>query len=301
MFENIPPLFFALGATLCFAYSSTIFTEFARKITPFWMNSFKAFVALAAFWITITLTGSWIKPDLHTVIALLSSGCIGLMIGDIFMLHAMKDLGASRMLMIFGLQPFFLGIGGFFLFNQSFSLLNFIGVIFMLCCLYTISLESYKKSGSWQLRGMILGLIAILLDAVGILMTRFGFDTTPGISSVQVNGIRCIGAVAGFFLVNYLYYPKAEQVQFKPEWNQLSKNEKTKLVIGSLGGTYCSLMLYLHAVSKGQLSVISSVSVTGPMFAGIFECVRSRRFPSLYLLAAFIFFIGGFLIFSLQN
>ncbi len=84
------------------------------------MNSFKAFVALIAFWITVFVFKSWINPDIKTIIALISSGCIGLMIGDIFMLHAMKDLGASRMLMIFGLQPFFLGIGGYFLFNQTF-------------------------------------------------------------------------------------------------------------------------------------------------------------------------------------
>ena len=300
MFDNIPPLFFALGATLCFSYSSTIFTEFARKISPFWMNSFKAFIALFAFWLTIAMTNIWVTPNVHTIIALISSGCIGLMIGDIFMLHAMKDLGASRMLMIFGLQPFFLGIGGYLLFNQTFSTLNFIGVIFMLCCLYTISLESYKKSGRWQLRGMLLGFIAILLDAVGILLTRYGFDSTAGITSAQVNGIRCIGAVVGFFIINYFYYPKSEQVQFKPEWNLLSKKEKLRLVLASLGGTYCSLMLYLIAVSRGQLSIVSSVSVTGPMFAGIFECVRARKYPSLYLCVAFSFFILGFLIFSQQ-
>ncbi|MBY0416198.1 MAG: DMT family transporter [Bdellovibrionales bacterium] len=300
MFDNIPPLFYALAATLCFAYASTIFTEFARKITPFWMNSFKAFVALAAFSITVLLGRSWISVDSHSLIAFLSSGCIGLMIGDIFMLHAMKDLGASRMLMIFGLQPFFLGIGAYFLFGQAFSLLNFIGVIFMLCCLYTISLESYKKNGSWQLRGMLLGLIAILLDAIGILLTRYGFDTTPGIASPQVNVIRCTGAILGFFFINYFYYPKTERAHFQPSWGNLSKNEKIKIIIGSLAGTYFSLMLYLTAVSRGQLSVISSVSVTGPMFAGIFECVRSRKLPSLYLFVAFIFFIGGFIIFSSQ-
>lgn len=300
MFENIPPFFYALGATLCFSYSSTIFTEFARKISPFWMNSFKAFVALIAFWITLLLLNNWVTPNIQTLIALISSGCIGLMIGDIFMLHAMKDLGASRMLMIFGLQPFFLGIGGYFFFNQNFSLMNFIGVIFMLACLYTISLESYKKSGNWQLRGMMLGLIAILLDAVGIFMTKFGFNSSPGISSAQVNAIRCIGAVLGFFIINYAYYKKEDQISFKPTWSLLTKNEKIRIIIGSIGGTYCSLMLYLIAVSKGQLSVVSSVTVTGPMFAGIFECVRSRKFPSLYLFVAFIFFIGGFIIFSNQ-
>ncbi len=296
--NSIPPLFYALGATLCFAYSSTIFTEFARKITPFWMNSFKAFVALMAFWLTLLFMHSWQTPSMGTIIAFVSSGCIGLMIGDIFMLHAMKDLGAARMLMIFGLQPFFLGIGGYFLFAQEFSLYNFIGVLLMIGCLYTISLESYKKSGHWQLRGMLLGLVAIVLDAIGILMTRYGFDVTPGISSAQANAIRCVGAVGGFLLINFFYYPKEKQVHFMPEWNKLSKNEKIKIFIGSLGGTYFSLMLYLTAVSRGQLSVISSVSVTGPMFAGIFECVRIRKWPSLYLIIAFTFFIAGFLIFS---
>jgi drug/metabolite transporter (DMT)-like permease len=298
MFDKIPPIFYALGATLCFAYSSTIFTEFARKISPFWMNSFKAFIALAAFWFTIFLTGAWITPSWTSVFTLISSGCIGLMIGDIFMLHAMKDLGASRMLMIFGLQPFFLGVSGYFLFDQQFYLLNFIGVLFMLGCLYTISLESYKNSGSWQVRGMTLGLIAIILDAIGILLTKHSFNISPGISSAQVNAIRCLGAVFGFFIINWFYYPKAERIEFLPTWSLLSRNEKIRILLASIGGTYFSLMLYLTAISKGQLSIVSSVSVTGPMFAEVFDCVRRRKLPNRYVFVAFIFFLSGFLIFS---
>lgn len=300
MFENIPPFFYALGATLCFSYSSIIFTEFSRKTSPFWMNTFKAFIALIAFWITVFLFNSWVTISPQAIFSLISSGLIGLMIGDIFMLHAMKDLGASRMLMIFGLQPFFLGIGGYFLFGQYFSLLKFAGVVFMLCCLYTISLESYKKSGSWQLRGMILGLVAILLDAAGVFMTKFGFESTPGISSSQVNAIRCVGAILGFLILNLFYYKKEEKITLNPTWKALTRSEKIRIVSGSIGGTYFSLMLYLTAVSKGQLSVVSSVTATGPMFAGIFECVRSKKWPSVYLFIAFIFFICGFVIFSLQ-
>lgn len=294
MINSIPPFFFALAATICFAYASTIFTEFARKISPFWMNSFKAFIALIAFWLTVFAFKEWIQPDVRTIIALLTSGCIGLMIGDIFMLHAMKDLGASRMLMIFGLQPFFLGIGGYFLFHQVFSPLSFLGVLFMLCCLFTISLETYKQSGHWHIKGLAFGLIAILLDACGILLTRYGFESSLGISSIQVNAIRCVGAIIGFFLI---YFFK-EKIQFTPIWKPLSRNEKIRIVIGSLLGTYFSLMLYLTAVSRGQLSVISSVTITGPMFASAFECFRYKRWPSLYLLIAFMFFIAGFLIFT---
>ena len=262
------------------------------------MNTFKAFVALIAFWITVLTLDNWVSISAQSIIILLSSGCIGLMIGDIFMLHAMKDLGASRMLMIFGLQPFFLGIGGYFFFNQSFSIKIVAGVLLMLCCLYIISLESYKKNGSWQIRGMLAGLIAILLDAAGVLMTRFGFDSTVGISSAQVNAIRCVGAMLGFLLINLIYTKKPNRLKFNPTWKNLSKAEKIRIVLGSLGGTYLSLILYLTAISKGQLSVISSVSVTGPMFAGLFECMINKKLPSIYLIIALIFFIGGFFIFS---
>jgi drug/metabolite transporter (DMT)-like permease len=294
MINSIPPFYYALISTLCFAYATTIFTEFSRKVSPFWMNSFKAFVALFAFWITVVATKSWITPDLKSVIALVSSGCIGLMIGDIFMLHAMKDLGASRVLMMFGLHPFILGVGAYFLFGQSFSLLNFLGVVLLLCCLFTISLENYKKSGSWQFKGLLYGLIAISMDASGVLLTRYGFDTTPGISSIQVNAIRCVGAILGFFLI---YYSK-EKITFKPVLKAMTRNEKIRLVIGSLMGTYLSLLLYLYAISKGQLSIISSVTVTGPMFASAIECIRYKKWPSFYLLIAFMFFIAGFCIFT---
>ena len=203
MIDKVNPLYFALSATLCFSYASTIFTEFARKVSPLWMNAFKAFVALIAFVITLFSFQLWSTPTPITIIALLASGCIGLMVGDIFMLRAMAELGASRMLMIFGLQPFFLGIGGYFLFNQSFSLLNLVGLIFMSLCLYTISLENYKRSGTWQFNGLFAGLIAILLDAIGIFLTRFSFEKSQGISPIEVNAIRCIGAILGFFFIYF--------------------------------------------------------------------------------------------------
>ncbi|MBC7538402.1 MAG: DMT family transporter [Bacteriovorax sp.] len=289
----INPLYYALSATLCFSYASIIFAEFARKVSPFWMNTFKAFVALAAFIITIICFNIWMTPTASTVGALLLSGCLGLMIGDIFMLKAMATLGASRMLMIFGLQPFFLGIGGYFFFHQHFSLYNLLGLVFMTLCLFTISLEYFKKSGTWQLDGLIAGLIAILFDGVGIFLTRFGFEDSKGISAIEVNAIRCVGAIIGFILIYFL----KEKITFKPIWKSFTRDEKIRIVIGSLLGTFVSLILYLTAISRGKLSIVSAVTVTGPMFASVFESVRYKKWPSSYTVIAFIFFLTGFFIF----
>jgi drug/metabolite transporter (DMT)-like permease len=290
----INPLYFALSATLCFSYASIIFTEFARKVSPLWMNTFKAAVSLIAFILTIFIFKIWITPTQSTLIALLLSGCIGLMIGDIFMLKAMASLGASRMLMIFGLQPFFLGLGGALFFHQHFSLYNLLGLVFMTLCLFTISLEHFKKSGVWQLDGLLAGLLAIILDGIGIFLTRYSFDNTVGITAIEVNAIRCVGALLGFGLI---YFFK-EKISFRPTWKTFTKDEKVRIVAGSLLGTFVSLILYLTAVSRGKLSIVSAVTVTGPMFASVFESVRYKRRPNTYTVMAFIFFLSGFFIFT---
>ena len=93
LLANVHPLFFALGATLCFSYASTIFTEFSRSVSPEWMNAFKAVIALILFTITLFSFNLWIPPASTSVYVLLGSGLLGLMIGDMYMLKAMKELG----------------------------------------------------------------------------------------------------------------------------------------------------------------------------------------------------------------
>lgn len=291
--SQVHPLFFALAATISFSYASTIFTEFSRSITPEWMNAFKAVIALIFFSLTLFFTNVWITPVETSVYALLASGLLGLMIGDMYMLKAMRDLGASRMLMIFGMQPFFLGLAEMFIFGKDFLPINFLGGALMLGCLYTISFENYKKSGSWQIVGLTYGIVAILLDGTGLLLTKYAFNTTNGITSIQVNVIRCIGACAGFLLYHY----SVKRLPLVNTFKKLPPNKKVRLLIGSIGGTYLSLMLYLQAISMGLMVQVSSITITGPMFAQIFECINQRKLPNRLVFLAFSLFAGGFYIF----
>lgn len=293
LLANVHPLFFALGATLCFSYASTIFTEFSRSVSPEWMNAFKAVIALILFTLTLFTFDLWLPPASTSVYVLLASGLLGLMIGDMYMLKAMKELGASRMLMIFGMQPFFLGLAEKFLFGKDFPLINFLGGALMLGCLYTISFENYKKSGSWQILGLTFGIIAVLLDGTGLLLTKHGFNSSPGITSVQVNVLRCLGACLGFLIYHY----SVKKLPLISTFNNLSRRKKIKLLVGSTGGTYLSLMLYLQAINKGLMVQVSSITITGPMFAQVFECIQQRKLPNRLIILAFLLFASGFYIF----
>lgn len=258
------------------------------------MNSFKTFVALAAFGLTVVLANNWINPTPQSFFGFLVSGAVGLMLGDYFMLRSMADIGASRMLMIFGIQPFLLAIGSYYLLGQPFTLFIFFGMISMVLCLFVFSLENYRKSGHWHLEGLIFGLCAVLFDAAGLLLTRYSFDQTPGIEPIQANFIRCLGAVSAFIIFYILVKPIAVIAPFK----SLVKSDRVKLLVASLAGTYISLLFYLTAVSKGQLSVVSSVAVTGPLFAAIIECFIQKRRPNIYLFFGTILFLIGFMLFS---
>lgn len=291
------PFLLALASTLTFSSASILFAHFSRTISPIFMNTIKAVIALVAFGLTAVLLGFVHLPTQSVVFSLLLSGALGLMLGDLFMLKAMAELGASRMLMIFGLQPFLLGVGAYFAFSQKLSPWSFAGVVAMLCCLYTFSLEKYRQTGNWQARGLYHGLIAVSLDAIGVLLTRWSFDhgiiDGIAISPVLVNFLRCFGAVLAFGF----YHIAIKKI---PLWSTFQKQapiDKLKLVIGSVGGTYLSLMLYLTAVSKGTLGAISAVTVTGPLFAAMIECIVKKTWPSRYLIVGFTFFVVGFGIF----
>jgi drug/metabolite transporter (DMT)-like permease len=191
--------------------------------------------------------------------------------------------------MLFGLQPMILGIAGIFLFGQKLPIESLIALIFLFGCLFTFSFESFKQHGEWKVKGLIIGIIAISLDASGVLLTRWAFDRSPWIDPIEGNFFRCLGASTGFLVLN-LFKP----LRITDLWLDLSKKSRWVIVFASLSGTFLSLLLYLSAVRIGHLATVSGIAITGPLFAGIIECLTQRRWPSRYLIMSFLLFAVGF-------
>lgn len=285
-------LLFALCSTLSFATSSLVFAEYSRRISVLWMNCFKCLVAITLLGITITFSTGWRTPSLPAFSGLALSGLIGLNIGDLFLLNAFASLGAARTLMVFGFQPLFLGIAATLLFNQDFDPRRLLAVVFLIACLFTFSLERFRKERNWGLFGLVNALMGVSLDACGILLSRASFEHAPNISSLEGNFYRCAGALIGFVAISRFRPIRIAEGFKKIE----SIKARTIVIAASIGGTYVSLLLYLNAVKIGHLASISSITITGPIFATALESLIYRRAPSRYLILAFIFFGTGFYI-----
>src|SRR5690606_26087846 len=76
----------------------------------------------------------------------------------------------------------------------------------------------------------------------------------------------------------------------------MSARARWGIFIGSFFGTFLSLTLYFKAVQTGHLASVTSVAITAPFFATLFECLYHKKLPSKYLLLALAQFVVGFYI-----
>jgi drug/metabolite transporter (DMT)-like permease len=278
----------ALAANICFALGSQVYTHFSRTVSAVWMNCVKAIIAGLAFAITICIWGQWHSIPAIYLGLLLASGFIGLGIGDVFLLKSFSLMGPGRTLLIFGFQPLLIGIMSYFVFDQTVDAKKFWAILFFILCLAVFSLESYKKSGHWEFKGIAMAITGMTLDAIGIIFTRYSFDKNPELDAMEGNFYRCLGAILVFLILS-----KIRPFKLIERSRQLNRRSVILLIVGSLLGTYFSLGLYLKAIQSAHLASLSALAITGTMFATLFECIWEKKLISKYMLLAIIFFLAG--------
>lgn len=289
-------IFFALCSNVLFAFSSTLYAEYSRRVSPGWMNFHKALVALVCFVITATALDTFVPLPMSVLLLFFISGFAGLFIGDTFMLHAFTELGSGRTLMVYGFQPLLIGVLSYFLLGQTLPIEKFVAVLFFIGCLASFSFESAKYHGHWGIKGLLFAVAAIALDGGGMVLTRMGFDASPGISPFYVNVIRTMGAMLGFLSWSFLRGKPQELIQ---PFLKLSAKDRTIVTVAGFLGTFLSLSFYLHAVQIGHLATISAIAGTSPLLATIVETFTGRRPLTKHLVIGAACFLIGFMILTL--
>ncbi len=139
------------------------------------------------------------------------------------------------------------------------------------------------------MRASLFALGAIVLDGLGVLITRYSFNNSPGIGTTEGNFYRAVGALLLFAVLS-----RVKPFHFISKLKGLSRANLFWITLGSAAGTYLSLMFYLEAVRyAGALAAVSGIAITGTIFASVFECLADRKLPSAYLVVSFVFFLAG--------
>ncbi|WP_255345073.1 DMT family transporter [Bacteriovorax sp. BSW11_IV] len=275
-------------ANFSFALGSQAFTYYSRLYSSTWMNAMKALVGLIFFVIAVQFfVGFQFVPTKYFFTFFLS-GALGLGIGDIFLFLAYREMGPGRTMMLFGFQPVILGILGYLFLDQALDMKKAVAIIFFICCLFTLSFEAFKKEGHWQLKGIFMALLWLLLDSTGVVITRYSFNMNPELHALEGNIYRCLGALFVFFVMSFV-----KPFGLVKNFVALSRKSQFMVVIGSFFGTFLSLALYLEAIKTINLASLAGINVSGTVFSGIMESIIFKKRPTWYLGLAFVFFLCG--------
>jgi drug/metabolite transporter (DMT)-like permease len=279
----------AIGANLAFSTASMIFSIYAKRFSSMWINQVKVTVAFFAFLTAMVLSNQMISLSTTATTLLFLSGFSGLCIGDLFLFKAFTTLGTGRTLVLYSFQPLILGVYGYFFLGQFFSLNQTLAVVCMIICVFIFMFERNKLTGSWDLKSFMWAFTGILLDAIGIMLTRQSYELTPGLETFQVNVIRCAGALCGFFLISPPSYLKVGK-----EIINMRKREISLIFGASFGGCFLSLTLYLAALKYAHVGTLTAITITGPVWVSLLESFYHKKLPNIYLVGAFSFFLTGF-------
>ena len=134
---------------------------------------------------------------------------------------------------------------------------------------------------------MLIAFAAMLLDAAGVIITRYAFDGS-GLRIIEGNFYRCLGSLFVFgAILPFL------NVNFLKKFRRIKIKAKMMAAAGAVLGVYLALIFYLTAIKTGTLAIVSSIGVTAALFAATFECLFEKKWPSKYLLTALAFFGAG--------
>jgi drug/metabolite transporter (DMT)-like permease len=286
----------ALSSAILFSGASVIFARFSVSHSSLWMNLMKNSVAGVAFFLASfaslfvfgeSLSSLQVSSSAYLVI----SGMVGLAIGDLFLFGAYQRLGSARTIMIFSFSPIFLTIEGFLFFGQGLSLNQGVALLLMMACAWTISFEKFKAEGAWEWKGILFALIGVLLDNIGVVLSRMAFEDSPGTSAFTANAVRAVGAVLPLLILQRFTGEKVFRSFGRLEWR-----DRSLVVFASFMGTFLSLSCWLTALKIGHIGSLAGVGSFNPVAASLWEWLLLRKRPTPYLLVAMALFLTGFFV-----
>lgn len=284
-------MIFALLANLTFSSASLIYTSYSQRFSSLWMNTMKTGVALVATSLAVPLWWPLFPIESSVILVLMLSGFVGLMLGDWFLLGGFTRLGAGPVLMLFAFQPLMLAAWESQYFEATFSTQQLGAMGCLIGCLVLFSMDQKKRTDSWNIPGFLLGIAAVALDGSGVILSKWVFESHPDFAPGKSHLFRCAGALLGFAIV---WKVAPQRYGFWAPFKGLTSKAKATVVGASFVGTFMSLLFYLWALKWGEMALVSSVAVTGPLFASFLEHVVRKAWPTVWMWLATVLFLLGF-------
>jgi drug/metabolite transporter (DMT)-like permease len=254
--------FFALSSALTWALAVVLFRRSGETLPPFELNLFKNCFGLVLLIPTILLFDGLSLPEYTATeySLVLVSGLIGIAGADTWYLKALNIMGASRTGIVSSLfSPFVILLSAIFL-GERLVPWQWLGLVLVMSGVLLVTWRRHRSvvEASDVKRGVMYGVGAVFMMAVGVVMVKEILETGSFLWTVE---LRMVGGVGGMLLYMLV----------RGKWQSVKRNFSQPqpwgtVMFASFMGAYFALILWLAGYKLIDASVASVLNETNVAF-----------------------------------
>lgn len=266
----------ALSAAFLWALASAVYSKLGQSLSPLLLNLSKGVIAVVLLAFTLSISPEPMPTiPIRPFVALSLSGVIGIGIGDTLYFETLQCLGVRLTLLLGVLTPSVTAILALILLQESLSGWAWTGMGLTLLGIAWVIQERTGETAplarSQTLRGIALGLFAVLIFATSALLSRGALATTS-ITPLWGALIR-LGAGVVSLIGVVLFKPKALR-----QWQQLaSRTIGLPLIAAAFLGTYLGIWLQQAGFKYAPAGIAQTLLATSPLFILVMARLVGQR------------------------
>jgi drug/metabolite transporter (DMT)-like permease len=261
----------AIMTSLFFSFSSTFFTFATRKFGSMVVNRLRlVMAAILLIMIHRLLFGSSLPlnagADRWFWLGL--SGITGLVLGDVFLFQAYKQIGPHLTMLMMSLAPAIAALVAWLFLKETLKPVEIAGIMLTIGGIAWVVMDRNGgiKNGSngvyskLYLSGILFGLAAAAGQAIGLVLSKRGM--VGNFSAISANLIRMVIAAITIWVITLF------QGQAKPTLEQISRhgNSVWFIVAGMIAGPILGVSFSLYAVQNANVGIASTLMALPPIF-----------------------------------
>ncbi len=287
----------SLGSAITWGISVSLFKIIGNSVSPYILNPLKNTIGTILFVLTTLLISDISAVNAlstNEALILALSGIIGITIADVLFLISLNILGTSRSAIINTIYSPMVIMLAYFILDESLTFADIVGGLMILLSILYLSFNQEKSNISNLNKGLIIGILAYSLMALGIIMVKPILNRFSNSIEMQLWIIifRLIpGTLLSYITMNFMMKKKEIILQLS------NKKIWPIILLGSFLGTYVGFAMWVIGMAKTSASIASILNQTSTIFIAFFGwLILKETFSRKMMICFFISIIGAFII-----
>ena len=287
----------SLGSAIIWGFSVSLFKIIGNTVSPYILNPVKNTIGTILFLLTCFIVGNnyYIYPlSIYEYLIIGLSGVIGITIADVLFLRSLNILGTSRSSIINTIYSPMVILLAYFILGEQLRAIHFLGGGLILGSIIYLSANPEKKTVEDLTQGLVLGVIAYTLMALGIVIIKPVLTRCADSMYTQM-WIILYRLIPGTFLSYVTMSFMLTKTEIK---TQLSDRKIWPVILlGSFLGTYVGFAMWIMGMAKTSASIASILNQTSTIFIAFFGwLILKERFSRKMMSCFLIALLGAFII-----